>query len=289
MAAPNNAALLALTDSIAQACSDFNAALTTAGFTTAIGNMNAGISGIAATNTLGRILAYVDPTSEGTMLTPMNNTVTLAAAYATGIQSMNAYYQQLYPILNAFDSYINANVTPGGVNAWLVANSLQVNAWYANAHNYFQSNAVGSSLRSGATNAVAIAAANFFPYAAVDNMWGFTSGATSITFSANAVGANASTAVKGGGVGQLVIYKVNAGAAAGGATINVTYTTATGASLIASVSTTGLAASSNLGAGVAINTGNLGIGSAVTAVSGTGMTNLEQYAIGIKLVRPSTY
>ncbi|MFL5628425.1 MAG: hypothetical protein ACJ788_22830 [Ktedonobacteraceae bacterium] len=288
MAAPNNATLLALTDSVAQACSDFNTALTTAGFTTAIGNMNTGISGITASNTLGRILAYIDPTSEGAMLTPMSNTIALAAAYATGIQSMNAYFQQLYSILNAFDLYINANVTPGGVNAWLAANSLQVNAWFANAFNYFQANAVGAGLRSGANNATALAAANFFPYAAVDTMWGFTSsGAT--TFSANAVGANASTAVKGGGVGQLVIYKVNAGAAAGSATISVTYTTATGASLIATVSTTGLAASSNLGAGVAINTGNLGVGSAVTAVSGTGMTNLEQYAIGIKLVRASAY
>ena len=230
---------------------------------------------------LGRILALDDLLPTIALLSKMNTTAANVAAQITGIRSLTAFYQQFFPFLDALDNNLS------GLNAFLTTNSIQVNAWLAAAFNNYVTNAQALGYPYLSNAPTAIATANYFPYAAIDTMWGFTcSGAT--TFSANAVGTNASTAVSGGGVAQFYIYKVNATNATGGATFTITYTNAAGNPATATYTTT---------SGVPLGSGSLAagysiagaIGSAITAVTGTGMTSAEQYAIGVKLVRASGY
>lgn len=273
----------AICDSVGKALLDYNTNMVT-GLSTAATNINAGVSGTGASATVGRVLAYAavpDLTDELTLLPQVNKVAANVAAYITGVRSLNSFYQQYFPLLDALDA------AQSGLNAFLTANALTVSSLFANAFNLYVSQATLLGYRTSATVPVAIAVANFFPYAAVDTLWGITcSGAT--TFSSNAVGANPSTAVAGGGVGQIYIYKVNATNAVGGATFTVTYTNASGVPATATYSTVSgtPTASGSLSAGFAV-TG--AIGSAITAVSGTGMTSAEQYAFGIQLVRAVAY
>lgn len=273
----------AIADSIAKGILDYNTNMIT-GLSGAATTINAGVSGTGASATVGRVLAYAgvpDLTDELTLLSPVNKVATNVAAYISSIRSLNGFYQQYFPLLDALDSALS------GLNAFLTTNALTVNAMFANAFNLYVTQASLLGYRTAANLPTAIAVANYFPYAAVDTMWGFTcSGAT--TFSANAVGTNASTSVAGGGVGQIYIYKNNAVNAVGGATFTVTYTNASGNPANATYSTTSGVplASGSLSAGYAV-TG--AVGSAITAVSGTGMTNGEQYTLGIQLVRSAAY
>jgi hypothetical protein len=270
----------ALCDSVAQGISDFNTSFVTNTSSSAT-TINNGIGGTGASQTLGRILALDDLTPTLALLTPMNTSAANVAATLTGYRSLTAFYQQFFPFFNALDNNLS------GLNAFLATNTLQVNAWLAAAFNNFATNAVALQYRTSSTVPTAIATAQYFPYAAIDTMWGFTSsGAT--TFSANAVGANVSTAATGGGVGQFYIYKNNSSNAVGSATFTITYTKADGTSTTATYSTTSGVplASGSLAAGYTISGA---IGSAITAVTGTGMTSGEQYTIGMKLVRSAAY
>lgn len=273
----------ALTDSIAKGISDYNANVVT-GLSASFTAMNAGISGTGASATIGRVLGYAgvpDLADELTLLPKAYAMGNQTAAFLSGLQNMNGWYQQYFPILDALDT------AQAGLNQFLLAQTIQVNGWFAAAFNYYVGMASLMGLRSVANLPTALSAGTFFPYASVDNMWGFTSsGAT--TFTANAVGANVNTAGSGGGAAQLLIYKANAGNAAGGATFNVSYINGAGQTVTASYTTT---------SGVPVGAGSLAagyvipgaIGSQVTGVTGVGMTAGEQYIIGTKLVRTPAY
>jgi hypothetical protein len=271
----------AFCDSVAKVLADYNTAFVTNTGTnsptaTTITN---GISGTGSTATLGRCLNWLDAASEESVLTKMQNTANSFVSYIGSIRAMTIPYQQFYSVLDAFDSLLS------GLNAYLTTNSLQVNAYFAAAFNAYVSASVAGGYRQ--TAPAAIATANYFPYAAIDDMWDITcSGAT--TFSTNQAGTNASSSVSGGGVAQFYIYKVNATNASGGATFTITYTGTDGASHQATYSTTSgtPTASGSLAAGYAISGA---IGSAITAVTGAGMTSAEQYRIGQQLVRSVAY
>ena len=277
----NSSQVTGLTDSVSQALSDFNTCFvantgTSTPSSTTIIN---GVSGTTTSNTLGRILNYVDIVPELNMLTAANTMATNVTAYVGGLQAISGFYPQFYPLFDKLDSTLTS-----GLNAFLTANSIQVNARFAIAFNYWAS--IATSVTPGRTSSnapVAITTANFFPYAATDSLWTFTCG-TGASMTLSAVGTNTSTTVNGGGVGQMYLYKANATNAIGGATLTVTYTTATGSSTTATYTTTSGVplASGSLAAGYSITTA---IGSAVTGVTGTGMTSGEQYVIGMKLVR----
>lgn len=278
------AEVTALCDSIAKSLADYNTNFIT-GTSSATNTMNSGIAGTGATSaTLGRVLAYAsvpDVTDELLLLDPANTCAANCAAYLSGVRNINGFAQQWFPLMDKLDSSLS------GLNAFLTTNTLQVSAWFAAAFNLYVTNAGVMGLRTSTNLPTAIATANYFPYAAIDSMWNFTcSGAT--TFSANAVGSNASTSGSGGGVGQIYIYKSNATNATGGATFTVTYTNAAGNSATATYTTTSgtPVASGSLSAGYAV-TG--AIGSAITAVTGTGMTSGEAYTLGIQLVRAVAY
>lgn len=274
----------AITDSISKAITDFNTNFVT-GTSTATTTINNGVGGTGATSALlGRVLAYAsvpDLPDELAFLPKANTVAASAAAYLTGIRSLNSFYLQFLPLLDALDT------AQSGLNAFLTTNTLSVNAFFAAAFNYYATNAVTLQYRTSANVPTAISTANYFPNAAIDDMWDITcSGAT--TFSANAVGSNASSAVSGGGVAQLYIYKVNASAAFGGAQFTVTYTNAAGNAATATYNTTSgtPAASGSLASGYAITNA---IGQAITAITGSGMTTGEQYRFGMQLTRTPAY
>ena len=274
----------ALTDSIAKAATDFNTNFIT-GTATATTTINNGVGGTGATSaTLGRVLAYAgvpDLPDELSFLPRANTTAASVAAYLTGLRTLNTFFLQYLPLLDVLDT------AQSGLNAFLTTNTLSVNAMMANAFNYYCTNAVTLGYRTAATVPTPISVANFFPYAAIDDMWDLTcSGAT--TFSTNVVGANATTSVAGGGIAQLYIYKVNAGNAAGGAQFTVTYTTASGGTATATYTTSSgtPAASGSLASAYAISGA---IGQGITAVTGTGMTSGEQYRFGMQLTRTANY
>lgn len=273
-----------ITDSLAKGCDDFNTAfiLNTNTNTPLYSTIVTGVSGTGASQTLGRVLNFLELASEVNMLGKMQAVAATVTSYIASIRSLAGYYQTLYPVLDALDLSIS-----GGLNAFLTTNSLQVSAHVATAFNNYQNVAVAAGFRSAGNIPTAIAVPNYFPYAVVDDMWDMTaSGAT--TFSANLVGANTSTAVSGGGSAQLYIYKVNAGNAAGGATFTITYTNALGGSSQATYSTVSgtPTASGSLAAGFSISGA---IVQAVTAVTATGMTSGEQYRLGCKLLRSPAY
>lgn len=275
--------VLNLCDSVAKAIDDYTAAfITNTGTNTPLySTITAGVSGTGSTATVGRILNFIDNTSEQVLLKPVNTTAASVTAYITSVRSISGFYQQYYSLLDAID------LTVSGLNAYLTTNTLQVNASFANAFNAYQVLATTLGYRTSVNAPTAIATANFFPSAAIDTMWGFTSnGAT--TFSSNAIGTNTSSSVSGGGVGQFYIYKNNSGNAAGGATFTIQYTNAAGTTASATYSTSSgtPSASGSLSSGYAISTA---IGSAIVGVTGSGMTSAEQYTIGMKLTRASAY
>jgi len=280
-----NPQVLAFADGIAKAISDYNANYVL-GTASASVTINAGVGGVTPGSNafLARnmALASVPDLSDLLGLVSLANEVAVnVAAYQSGIQSLTGFYAQFYGYMNKLDLQL------GGLNAFLIANNIQVNAFFAAAFNAYVQLSVSLGLRNYSTLPALLSPATYFPYQAVDNLWNFTaSGAT--TFSANAVGANASTSLFGGGVGQLVIYKNNGGNAAAGATFTITYINAAGNAVQATYTTAGGApnGSGNLGTGAPI----IGaIGSAVTAISGSSMTSGEQYTIGVPLVRAVSY
>lgn len=271
--------ILSLCDSISQLFSDFNADFVIG---TATGNpssstMIAGISGGGATNTYGRILNSVDSLTELGLLTPTYAWTVQVAAYLTGLQNPNGLYQQCFGIFDKLDT------TVGGLSTYLSVNSLQVNGYFAKAFNLFCSVAVQLGIRTSANIPTPIASGNYFPSSNVDSLWTFTTGAgTAMT--ASAVGTNANTSVAGGGVGQVVIYKSNVGAAAGIATLSITYKNAAGTNSVATYTTAvgTPAASGSLATGYIVSGA---IGSQIVSVSGTGMTSGEQYTLGVRQIR----
>jgi hypothetical protein len=267
------------TDSIAKACDDFNTNFVS-GTLSAANTIIAGVGGSGASQTIGRVINFLDLGSEVNMLADMQTAASSVSAYLTSIRSLSGFYQRFFSVLDALDLSL-----PGGLNAFLTANTIQISAYVAQAFNNYQIVSVSGGFRSVAPPA--IVAANYFPYAAVDDIWDLTcSGAA--TFSVNAAGANPNTSVSGGGVGQIYIYKVNAGNAVGGAALIIQYikpdgTTGTVTYNTSSGTPTG---SGSLAAGFAV-TG--AIGSSIVSVSGSGMTNAEQYRLGIKLLRAPAY
>lgn len=270
-------------DSVAKGIDDYTTAFITntasnAPLYSTIVNSTAGTS---STNTVGRVLNFLDNVSEQTLLTKVNALAANVTAYITSVRSIANYNLNLYTFFDALDA------TLGGLNTYLTTNSLQVKASFANAFNTYTTNAVSLAFRGNTNLPTAIAVANFFPDVAIDTMWGFTaSGAT--TFSANAVGANASTAAFGGGTAQFYIYKNNASNAVGGAAFTIQYTNAAGNTANATYNTASgtPTASGSLAGGFSISGA---IGSAIVGVTGTGMTSGEQYTIGLKLIRASAY
>jgi len=268
----------AFADSVAQAVSDYNTNFVTApGTTTGVTTINSGFGGTGASNTLGRVLNWLDNTSEKAMISVTNTSVANVAAFLNSAIAFNPYYLQFFPVLDAFDNLL------GGLNTYLTTNVLTVNALFANCFNYYQTLAVSMGFRTSATVPTAIAIANFFPYAIVDPelTWSVT-GATALTPTAGSA-----TSTKGGGIAPLYIYKVNAVAPAGGAVFTITYTTAAGTSAnVQFTTTTGSpGASTTVATGVALNVS----AQAVTAVTVTGGTSGENYGVGARLVRASAY
>lgn len=267
------------TDSIAKACDDFNQNFIVATATPA-SNIITGVGGTGVSQTVGRAMNWLDIGSEVNVLADIQAAASSVTAYLTSIRSLSGFYQRYFPVLDALDLSLT-----GGLNAFLTTNSIQINAYVANAFNNYQAVAVSGGFRG--TAPPAIITANYFPYAAVDDIWDLTcSGAT--TFSTNAAGANPNTSVAGGGVGQIYIYKVNAGNAAGGAALVIQYIKGDGTTGTVTYNTSSgtPTASGSLAAGFTV-TG--AIGSSIVSVSGTGMTNAEQYRLGIKLVRSPAY
>jgi hypothetical protein len=270
-------------DSVAKGIDDYTTAFitntnTNAPLYTTIVNST---SGTNTTNTVGRVLNFLDNVSEQILLSKVNNLASNVTAYIASVRTISNYNLNLYSFFDALDSVL------GGLNAYLTSNSLQVKACFANAFNAYVTNAIGLGYRNSSNAPTSIATANFFPDAAIDTMWGFTAnGAT--TFSANAVGSNTNTTGFGGGVAQFYIYKNNAGNAAGGAAFTVGYTNGAGSAATATYNTSSgtPTASGSLASGFTI-TG--AIGSAITSITGTGMTSGEQYTIGQKLIRASAY
>lgn len=271
-----------LCDSLAKGCDDFNSAfiLNTASNSPTYSSILSGVTGTGTSQTTGRILNFLDLSSEALLLPAMQSVNTAITAYFASIRSLAGYYQLLYPVLNALDLAL-----PNGLNAFLTTNSIQISAYVASAFNNFCAVAVSGGYRSSAPTSIAVA--NYFPYAAVDDLWDITcSGATS--FSVNQVGSNTSTAVAGNGIGQIYIYKVNSGNAAGGAVFLISYINSSGGTSQATYTTSAgtPAASGSLSSGYVISGC---IGSAIVGISGSSMTNLEQYRFGIKLVRSPAY
>jgi hypothetical protein len=270
------------TDSLAKGCDDFNSAflLNTAVNTPLYSTIIAGIGGTGVSQTLGRTLNWLDLASEVAMLGKTQATANAVAAYISSIRSLAGYYQQLYGALNALDLLL-----VGGLNTFLTANSLQINGYVANAFNNFATTAVSGGLRQ--VSPIQIATANYFPYAAVDDLWDIMCSSAS-GFSTNAVGSNPSTSVAGGGIAQLFIYKVNPSNAVGGATLIISYTNASGSTSQATYNTSAgtPSASGSLATGFTIVGA---IGSAVIGITGSGMTSGEQYRIGARLVRSPSY
>ncbi len=273
----------ALTDSIGKALLDYRTNFVS-GTSTARTNINNGVGGTGGSATVGRVLGYAatpDLSDELSLLPKVNTTASNVAAFLSGIANMNSVYNQYLPLLDALDS------AQGGLNAYLSTNTLQTDALFAAAFNYYATNAASLGLRTSANLPAAIATGNFFPYAVLDDMWDITfSGAT--TFSVNAVGGtNTSTALAGGGVGTLYIYKVNSSNAVGSAAITITYTLASGSTTTVVYNTTSGVplASGSLAAGYSLGVA----GQSITAVTATGGTSGEQYSFGIKLVRAVGY
>lgn len=277
--------VLALSDNVAKGISDYTAAfITNTGTNTPLySTITSGVSNTGATSGLvGRVLAIAgspDLPDTLTLSQPVSTVSSNVTSYITGIRSAASYYAQFYPFLNALD------VATGGLNAFLTANSVQVNGYFAQAFNAFCGYAVSLGYRGSAPTQ--ISAANYFPYAIVDDLWDITCN-TATTFTSNAVGANASTSIAGGGTGQIYIYNTNATNAIGGATFTITYLNGAGSPTTATYATTSgtPAASGSLSTGYAVSGA---IGSAITGITGTGMTSGEAYSFGIKLVRSASY
>lgn len=266
----------ALTDSVSQAIADFQTVMS--GTTSGSPNMNTvinGVSGTGATNTVGRVLALNDLTSELSLLSPVSNVSSSVTAYLNGLRSNSAFYIQFFPFFDKLDQLVS------GLNAYLTTNTMQVSGYFAASFNYWVSTLTQLS-GTRTSFPVAISQANYYPISAVDGMYTFTTG-TGAAMTSGAAGV--ATSSVGGGVGQCYIYKSNAGNAAGGATFTITFTTPAGGSSTATYATVSgtPSASGTLAAGFTI-TGC--IGSAITNVTGVGMTSGEQYAIGMRLVRP---
>jgi hypothetical protein len=272
----------AITDSIGKALLDYNTSFVT-GTSTARTNINNGVGGTGATATVGRVLAYAavpDLSDELSLLPKANTIASNVSAYLSGIANLNSAYNQFLPLLDSLDT------AQAGLNAFLTTNTLQVDALFTAAFNYYVTNAATLGYRTAANLPIAIATANYFPYATTDDLWDITfSGAT--TFSTNAVGTSVSTAATGGGVGTIYIYKVNASNAIGGAAITVTYTNAAGngATVVYNTTSGTPAASGSLATGYTLGVA----GQAITVVTATGGTSAEQYRFGIKLVRAVGY
>jgi hypothetical protein len=276
----SGAQVTAFTDSLAKACDSFNTNFVS-GTLGAANAIIAGVGGTGVSQTTGRVLNWLDLVSEVDVIDDMQAVATSITTYLTSIRSLNTFYQRFFPVLNDLDLAL------GGLNAFLTTNTLQISAYIANAFANFQAIAVSGGFRSSAAVPAIIVPANYFPYAAVDNLWNITcSGAT--TFSTNVVGSSPSTSVAGGGVGQLYIYKNNSGNATGGAALVIQYIKGDGTTGTVTYNTTSgtPTGSGSLAAGFAI-TG--AIGSSIVSVSGSGMTNLEQYTIGCQLVRSPSY
>src|SRR6266567_1238702 len=142
----STAQVTAFADSVAQAISDYNTNFVIAGGTTgAVTTINAGFGGTGVSNTLGRVLNWLDNVSEKTMLPVTNTSVANVAGFLGSEIALNPYYLQFFPVLDAFDSLL------GGLNAYLTTNTLVVNALFANAFNYYQSLAVSMGFRSSST------------------------------------------------------------------------------------------------------------------------------------------
>lgn len=269
-----------LTDSISQGLSDFNTCFVANTLVSSPSSATIinGTSGTSTTQTLGRILNFNDLPTELNMLAAGNTAANNVTAYVTGLQANTGFYAQYYTIFDKLD------IATGGLSAYLVSNSLQVNARFAVAYNAWVPNAVAVTIgRTSANAPLAITAASYFPYALVDTMWTFTCG-TGTSMTASVVGSNVSTAATGGGVGQFYLYKSNAVNAVGGATFTVSYINAAGTTATATYTTTSGVplASGSLAAGYTVTSA---IGSAITGVTGTGMTSGEIYILGIKMVR----
>jgi hypothetical protein len=269
-----------VSDSVSQALSDFNTCFVTntASSSPSSATIINGVAGTTTSNTLGRILNFLDLPSELNMLSAGNTMANNVTAFINGVQTNSAFYAQFYTIFDKID------LTTGGLNAYLTANSLQVNSYFALAFNVWVANAIAVSPgRTSANAPVVLAPANYFPSAATDTMWNFTCG-TGTSMTSSAVGSSVSTTANGGGVGQIYLYKVNATNAAGGATFTITYINGAGSTASATYTTTSGVplGSGSLAAGYSVSGA---IGSAITGVTGTGMTNAEQYRLGIKVVR----
>src|SRR5438445_6009305 len=120
------------TDSIAKSCDDFNNAfiLNTANNTPTYSTIVAGVGGTGTSQTLGRVLNWLDVTSEVTILSTMQAAANNVSAYIASIRSLSGYYQQFYPVLNTLDLAI-----AGGLNAFLTSSSLQISAYVASIFN----------------------------------------------------------------------------------------------------------------------------------------------------------
>lgn len=275
-----------LSDSVSQAISDFNTNFVT-GTASATTTITTGVSGTGASQTLGRALLLNDLTPELNLLRPANTVAGNVTAYLTGLRALTGFYAQYYPLFDALDNTA-AVAAVLGLNNFLTSNTIQVNAWFATAFNTYVTNAIALGYRTSATVPAALVAANFYPYSLLDTMWTFTTG-TATTMTSSAIGGtNTSTAIAGGGVAQFYLYKSNAGNAAGSATLTITYVKADGTNGTATYSTT---------SGVPLGSGSLAagytitgaIGSAIVSVTGTGMTAAENYVIGQKLIRATSY
>ena len=280
-------AVIQLTDSIAQAISDFNSTFVSnsAPAITSLSAILSNVGGTSATSqTLGRILVLAQPLARALLLETIEDVVENISGFQNMIQNPWYFYQQYFPLMDALE------IDTGGLAVFLqaYANTLGVyppsSIVNANFAQVFNAYALSSPLRGYGPGPQIIPNYLVFPNANVDPLYTYVCGQnTTMLYQMQGT----TMAPFGGGCAPLSLYMTSAGPPAGGASLTITYIDGTG------VTQTGtFAIPTSLVGPSTLTTGSvpLGIvGSSITNVTGTSMTLGESYTIGAPLVRPSSY
>lgn len=276
MATISSANLTTLVDNIAKVVTDMTSSFVTNPTNSAptVATITSGMNG-SSTSTQAHLAALSDFSEELALVTGANTSIANAIALMTSYTSPNTLYLQFVDLMNSIDNHVS------GLNAFLVANSLQVHPNFSATFNYFALNATALGKRGPANAPTSIAAANIFPAAAVTPM--STISVTGASAGTVAAGSTISTASYG--AVPLYLENTSAGAAAAATNFTVTYTTASGTS-----STIGKTIAAAMGTGTS-NAVALGVsGTAVTniVVNSSG-TSGESYVVYAPILRAIAY
>ena len=255
MATISAANVTAITDSVARHITDL-AAL--------VGSNTAIVAGQATT--LGKIAALNDASQLYALIDGFQGAVNAESALLANLASYNAILDSMAPAVIAMEK------ATGGLQAFLVANTIQVAPAYADAHN-----------RAAVTrgSVIALTAVGVFGKA-IANMG-------SITLSGAGAGAFTDNAAQAAGYGNAPLSIFNNKGSAGGAA-TATYTV-TYSAWVAGVLTTGLTASAVMPASSAnLAAVSLAVsGVDITAITVAGGTAADVVGVSASLVRTPAY